>query len=85
MNKIVNDKQCIIICHVGDLRMSGVDPDILSSVLYGIGTDYGNIAKMTITRGKIHKYPGMTIDYYPPGKVILYMVEYIGNMIYYTP
>ena len=36
---------------------------------------------MTITRGKVHKYPGMTIDYYSQGKVIFSMVYYIENKL----
>ena len=43
--------------------------------------EYGKIAKMTITRGKVHKYLGMTIDYSSPGKVILSMIDYIGKML----
>ena len=35
---------------------------------------------MTITRGKVHKYLGMTIDYYSPGKLIFSMIGYIGNV-----
>ena len=36
---------------------------------------------MTITRGKVHKYLGMTIDYSYPGKVIFLMIHYIGKML----
>ena len=36
---------------------------------------------MTLTRIKVHKYLGMTIDYSSPGKVILLMIEYIGKML----
>ena len=36
---------------------------------------------MTITRGKVHKYLGMAIDYSSPHKVILYMIDYIGKML----
>ena len=38
---------------------------------------------MTITRGKIHKYLVMTIEYYLLGKVNISMIDYIGKMIYY--
>ena len=62
MNKIVYDKQCTIIWHVDDLKTSHVDPAVISSVLSDIDAEYGKIAKMTITRGKVHKYLGMTID-----------------------
>ena len=40
---------------------------------------------MTITRGKIHKYIGITIDYSFTGKVILSMVSYIGKILNYIP
>ena len=43
-------------------EVSHVDPGSVSSVLAEIDSKYGNIAKMTITWGKIHKYLGMTID-----------------------
>ena len=36
---------------------------------------------MTITRGKVHKYLGMTIDYSSPGKVKFLMIDYIGKLI----
>ena len=36
---------------------------------------------MTITRGKVHKYRGMTIYYSSPGKSILLMIKYIGKML----
>ena len=61
MNKIINDKHCTILWHVDNLKMSHVDPDIFYSVLANIDSEYGNISKMTITRGKIHKYLVMTI------------------------
>ena len=62
MKKIIDNKQCIILWHVGDLKTSHVDPAVVSSVLADIDVEYGKIAKMTITRGKVHKYLGMTID-----------------------
>ena len=53
MNKTVNDKQCTIIWHVDDLKISHIDPDIVSRVLADIDAEYGKITKMNITRGKI--------------------------------
>ena len=54
--------------------MSHVDSNIISSVLADIDSEYRNIVKMTITRVKINKYLGMTINYSSPGKVIFSMV-----------
>ena len=36
---------------------------------------------MTIMRGKVHKYLGVTIDYSSPGKVIFSMINHIGKML----
>ena len=57
-----------------------VSSNIVVGVPAYIDTEYGNIAKMTIMRGKIHKYLGIAIEYSYSEKVILYMVNYIGNM-----
>ena len=61
--------------------MLHVDSNIVYSVISDIDAEYRNIEKMTITRGKIHKYLGMTIDYSSPGKVIFSMVDFIVNML----
>ena len=62
MNKIIDDKQCTILWNFDDLKKSIVDPAVISRILADIDAEYGKIAKMTITRGKVHKYLRMTID-----------------------
>ena len=62
MNKIIDENQCTILWYVDDLKTSHVDPAVVSSVLADIDAEYGKISKMTITRGKVHKYLGMIID-----------------------
>ena len=74
-------KQYNILWLVDDLKTSHVNPGVVSGVLGDIGAEYGKIVKMTITRGKVHKYIGMTIDYSSPGKVIFLMINYIGKML----
>ena len=81
MNNIIEKKQCAILWHVNYLKTSNIEPAVVSSVIADIDTEYGNIAKMTITRGKVHKYLGMNIDYSSPGMVIFSMIDYIGKMI----
>ena len=58
INKIIDDKQCIILFHVE----SHVNPSVIYSVLADIAAEYGEIFKISITGGKFHKYLGMTID-----------------------
>ena len=82
INKTIDDKKCTKLWHADDLKALHVNPTVVSSVLADIDEEYGKIAKMTITRSKVHKYLGMTIAYYLPGWVIFLMINYIGKMIY---
>ena len=81
MNKIIDVKQCTIIWNGDDLKTSHVDPAFISSVLFDIDAEYGKIAKMTITQGKVHKYLNMIIDYSLPDTVILYIMDFIVKML----
>ena len=81
MNKTINGKQCTILWHVDDLKVSHVDPDVVTSVLEQINKEYGKAAPITITRGKVHDYLGMTIDFSETGSVKFTMVDYIHNIL----
>ena len=63
------------------MKMLHVDSNVISRVIADIDEEYGNIAKITITRGKIQKYLRMTINYSSPGKVKFSMVGYIGKIL----
>ena len=54
---------------------------IYAGVLSYIDAEYLKYAKMNITRDKIHKYLGMNIDYSLPGKLIFYVINFIGNIL----
>ena len=62
MNKITDNKQCPILWHVDDLKKSHAAHAVVSRFLADIDAEYRKIAKMTITRGKVHKYIEMTVD-----------------------
>ena len=78
-------KQCIILWLVDNLNMVSVDSIIFSRVFSSVDAEYGNITKMTITRGKIHKCLGVSINLFLPVKINLSMVTYIGKILEYTP
>ena len=67
MNNLIGNKQCTELWHVNNLNISHVDPAVVSSVLSIIDVEYRKITKMSITRGKVHKYRRMTIYYSLPG------------------
>ena len=45
MNKVIGDNQCTILWHVDDLKTSHVGPDVISSILSDIYSEYGKIEK----------------------------------------
>jgi hypothetical protein len=86
MNKMVNRKQCTVLWHVDDLKMSHIDPKVIDELIVDIDRDYRKEAPMTKTRGKVHDYLGMTIDYRKDGAVKITMIDYyINNMLEELP
>jgi hypothetical protein len=84
-NKMINGKQCTILWHVDDLKISHVDANVVTNVIGQLEGEFAKEAPLTIRRGKIHDYLGMTIDYSVPGKVSFTMIDYIEGMLAEIP
>ena len=81
MNKTINGKQCTILWHVDDLKISHVDPNVVTGVIDQLEKEFGAETPITKTRGKVHDYLGMVLDFSTPGKVKFSMVDYIKEML----
>jgi hypothetical protein len=81
MNKNINGSQCTILWHVDDLKISHVDAEIVTIIIDMLEKEFGKEAPLTKTRGKIHEYLGMTIDFTESRKVRFSMIDYIKNML----
>jgi hypothetical protein len=81
VNKTIDGKQCTILWHVDDLKMSHVSCKVLYGIINELSKKYGKEAPLTINRGKVHEYLGMTMDYSIPGKVQFIMNDYIENLL----
>jgi hypothetical protein len=81
VNKDINGKQCTILWHVDDLKISHVDPDVVTSVIDMIEAEFGKEAPLTVSRGKVHVYLGMTIDFSTDGKVRFSMINYLEEIL----
>ena len=84
-NKMINGKQCTIGWHVDDLKISHVDLEVVDDILNKLDKRYGKEAPMFTTRGNIHDYLGMTLDYNIYGKVKITMFESIAKIIEESP
>ena len=76
-NKEVRGSQITVVWHVDDMKISHKQPEVVSSFMEYIEKKYGSIGKVKVTRGKIHEYLGMTLDYSENGKVKIDMTKYI--------
>ena len=84
-NKMINGKQCTILWHVDDLKISHVDAAVNTEVIEMINKEFGKEAPLTVNRGKIHDYLGMTLDFTEDGKVKIKMLDYVEKMLAETP
>ena len=80
-NKTINGKQCTVVWHVDDLKISHVDPDVVSQVISDLNSEFGDRDPLTVTRGKVHEYLGMTLDFSNPGELIVNMEDYIDMIL----
>jgi hypothetical protein len=65
------------------LKSSHFDPKINDDFLKWLQNMYGNsnLAPVKSTRGKVHDYLAMKLDFTTPGKLKVDMSDYVKNMI----
>ena len=85
VNKDINGKQCTIGWHVDDLKISHVDKDVVEEIIMALDNKYGKEIPITVHRGPIQEYLGMTIDYTVKGKVSFSMSQYIEDLLLECP
>jgi hypothetical protein len=71
---------------VNDCKLSHCDPKVIDEVIRWLRHHYECIfedgsGRMTVSRGKIHTYLGMTLDYTVRGHVKISMFEYVDEIL----
>jgi len=72
-NKKINDKQCTIIWHVNDLKISHVKKKVMDDIVTCLSNKFGKEGTLTTTSGKVLEYLRMTLDYTSKNKVKISM------------
>ena len=72
-NKTINGKQCTIIWHVDDLKISHVEQKVVNDVIKKLEDKFGQESPLVTSQGKTIDYLGMCIDYTIKGKVKISM------------
>ena len=84
-NKVVNGKQHTIGWHVDDFLMTHEDPTVNDGLISWFQEKYGKLTPLTVHRGSVHDYLGMTLDFSSEGKVIVTMIDYIERLLDESP
>jgi hypothetical protein len=85
MNKMVNGKQLTVAWHVDDLKVSHVDSKVVDDFIKQMDAEFGKETPMNQSRGKVHDYLGMLLDYSEDGCVKIDMTEYVNMILHELP
>jgi hypothetical protein len=85
-NKMIDGHQMTITFHVDDCKFSHKRPKTMDKMIHWLRQEYESVftdssGKMTVSRGKVHTYLGMTIDYTTRGEVKITMLEFVDEII----
>ena len=70
--------QSTIGIHVDDCFISCVVPEILESIVHWFAEEFEDL---NVTRGSVHQFTGMTLDYTQPDKLTVTMKNQIDNLL----
>jgi hypothetical protein len=84
-NKMVNTQQLTISWHIDDLKISHAESKTVDDFISWVNQTYGELKPVTTTRGKLHEYLGMKLDYTTDGQVTIDMVDYVQSMVMFFP
>lgn len=77
-NKTVNGDQITVCVYVDDLMITSANNKAIKDLLKSLNKKYG---ELTVKRGDVHSYLGMTFDFSQEGEVRVTMEGYIKDML----
>ena len=81
-NKMVEGSQMTVVWHVDDMKISHVKKKCVDEMIEWSKSMYEDkVGKVKQSRGKIHDYLGMEMDFSSAGEVQIKMVKYVKDMV----
>ena len=74
-----------VIWHEDDLKVSHMDAGEVEKFIQQMEETFGKDTTLTVSRGQVHDYLGMTLDFCNKGKVRIDMEHYIDIMLQDAP
>jgi hypothetical protein len=85
MNKNVNGKQLTVAWHVDDSKVSHVQSLVVNHFIADTDGKFGKETPLNQSRGKVHDYLGMMLDFSNPGEVTVTMIDYLKTVLHDAP
>jgi hypothetical protein len=85
MNKVVKGTQLTVAWHVDDLKVLHVNPSVVNQFISDVEEEFGKETHLNKSRGKVHDYLGMTLNFSKPGEVTVSMIDYIKGILHDAP
>ena len=82
---MINGQQMTVVWHVDDLKVSHVDAAEVEKFVRQMETTFGKDTRLTVSRGQVHDYLGMTLASRTKGEVRINMEHYIDMMLQDAP
>jgi hypothetical protein len=80
-NKKFQGLQQTIVFHMDNLKLSHKSKSVNDKFEKWLNSMYGKHGKVTATRGQIHNYLWMELDYWKQGELKINMTKYVENML----
>jgi hypothetical protein len=78
-NKVINGTKFTVVWHVDDIKMLHVDEKEVSKLITWLKSIYGE--DIRVSRGRVHDYLGMTLDFTNKVEVKVTMIDYLKGVI----
>ena len=85
VNKMVNGKLLTVTWHVDDLKVSHKEESTLDEFIAMMEKEFGQDAPLSVSRGPVQEYLGMTLDFREKGQVVIKMSDYVKTMLNDAP
>jgi hypothetical protein len=85
MNKIIKGTHLTVAWHVDDLKVSHAKSSVVGQFIANMEGEFGKETPRNKSRGKVHDYLGMTLDFSKPGEVTVTVTDYIKDILHDTP
>ena len=85
VNKMVEGWQLTVAWHVDDLKISHEKEEALDEFIRMMENEFGQDTPLSISRGAVQQYLGMTLDFSEKGRVVVKMDDYVKTMLNDAP